>query len=102
MPSSSERKELVEGTENCLFTVAVHHFLKAPLAQTRRTHLAAQVADNQFRRAAIGAQHRCQIFAGLILVHIFDGGNMQAFLVDLSRLAPAAARHWPADVALMR
>ena len=34
-----EREQLIERIENRLFAVAVHHFLKAPLAQARRAHL---------------------------------------------------------------
>ena len=75
--------------------------MKAPFAQTRRAYLAAQIADNQFRGPAIGAQHGFQIFAGLIAMDVFHRRHMQAFLVDFPRLAPAAARHRPADVALV-
>jgi len=97
-----ERKELFERIEYGFLAVALHHFLKALFAETRRAHLAAQVADDQLRRAAVAAQQRFNVFAGFVCLDVFDRRHMQTFLVNLARLAPAAAGHGTADVALVR
>src|SRR6516165_675072 len=66
-------EELLIGGEDGLLTVAVHHLLKAPLAEPGRSHLAAQIADDQLRRAAVGAKDRFDVLAGLIAGNVFDG-----------------------------
>ena len=95
-------EELFEGFEYGLLAVACHHFLEAPFAQARGADLAAQIADDQLRRATVTAEHGFDVLAGLIGVDVFDRRHVQAFLINFTRLTPAASRHRPADVALVR
>ena len=88
-----QRKQLLEGFEYCLLAVALHHFLKASFAQARRADLAAQIADDELRRAAVAAEQCFDVFAGFVSLHVLDRRYMQPFLVNFARLTPATTRH---------
>ena len=94
--------EQLGGFENDILAVAFHQFANAPLAQPRRAHLAAQVAEHQRRGAAVGRDHGVDLFDRLEARHEFDRRQMQAFLIDFPGGAAAAAGDGAADVALVR
>src|SRR4029079_11536683 len=73
-----------------------------PLSQSVGAKLAADVAEHQFRRAAVGADDALDVADGLALAVVAHRGQMQALVESLARLPGTASRHRPADVTLMR
>ena len=94
--------EQLGGFEHGVLAVALHQLGNAPLAQARGADLAAQVADDQRRGAAIGRDHGFDFFDRLEARHEFHRRQMQPFLENLPRVAGAAAGHGAADIALVR
>ena len=74
----------------------------ALFAETTGADLAADVAEHQFRRAAVGGDDVLDLDAALAAAVIAHGGKVQAFVEGLARLARAGAGHRAADVALVR
>ena len=76
--------------------------MKPPLAEPAGAELAADVADHQFRRAAVGGDDAVEIGIVLEIALIAHRRQVQSFVENLARLARAASRHRAADVALVR
>ena len=74
----------------------------ALLAEPARADLAADVAEHELRRAAVGGDDLLDLDAALAAAVIAHGGKMQAFVEGLARLARARAGHGAADIALVR
>ena len=72
------------------------------LAEPVGAELAADVAEHQFRRAAVGGDDALDVGVALIAALIAHRRQMQALVEGLARLARAASRHRAADVALVR
>src|SRR5262249_55448510 len=58
--------------------------------------------EHEFRRAAVGADEPLDVGVGPVGALVAHGGQVQALVENLARLARAASRHRPADVALVR
>ena len=76
-------------------------FAQALLAQTAGAELPANVSQHQLRRAAVGADDALDLRVALEGALIAHGGQMQALVEGLFRLARAGAGHRPANVALV-
>ena len=74
----------------------------ALLAEAAGADLTADVAEHELGRAAVGGDDLLDLDAALAAAVIAHGGQMQAFVEGLARLARARAGHRPADVALVR
>ena len=73
-----------------------------PLAEPVGAELAADVAEHQFGRAAVGADDALDVADRLAVAVVAHRRQMQALVESLARLPGAASRHRPADVALVR
>ena len=76
--------------------------LQPPLAEAVGAELAADVAEHQLGRAAVGADDALDVVARLMAALVAHRRQVQALVEHLARLARAASRHRPADVALVR
>src|SRR5262249_12153188 len=74
----------------------------ALLAQTARAYLAADIAQDQFRRAAVGGDDALDLEISLSAAVIAHGRHVEAFVESLLGLGRARAGHRSADIALMR
>ena len=95
-------EEAIEAREDVLLAEFGDEFAQPFLAQPVGAQLSADVAEHEFRRAAVGADEPLDVAVGPVGALVAHGGQVQAFVENLSRLARAASRHWPADVALVR
>src|SRR5262249_61734979 len=77
-------------------------FAKPFLAQPVAPELSTDVADHEFRPAAVGGDEPLDVTVSPVGALVAHGGQMQAFVENLARLARAASRHRPADVAFVR
>ncbi|HXF76537.1 MAG TPA: hydantoinase B/oxoprolinase family protein, partial [Methylomirabilota bacterium] len=71
------RGKRVGGLDDRILAVAVHQFDEPALAQTGRPHLAAQIADHDRRRAAVGGDQRFDLFHRLEARHEFHRRQME-------------------------
>src|ERR1700738_1205678 len=71
-------------------------------AQSVGAELAADIAEHQLGRAAVGGDQPLEIGVRATPAVVAHGGKMQALVEDLPRLSGAASGHRTADVALMR
>ena len=76
--------------------------LQPPLAEPVGAELAADVAEHELGRAAVGADDALDVVARLVAALVAHRRQMQALVEHLARLAGAASRHRAADVALVR
>ena len=76
--------------------------VEPPLAQPVGAELAADVAEHQFGRAAVGGDDALDVGVRRVAALVAHRRQMQALVEDLARLAGAASRHRAADVALVR
>src|SRR5262249_61387823 len=97
-----QREQRLVRIEHGVAAVALHQFLKAPLAQAVGARLAAQIADHELRRAAGGAEELFDVAARFAAPDVVDRGVIQDLLKELARLAPPATPHLPAAGAPVR
>src|SRR5204862_334318 len=71
-------------------------------AEPACAQLAANVAKHQFRGAAVGGDDPLDLDIALAAAEITHGGQMQAFVEGLFRLAGTRTRHRTTDIAFMR
>ncbi len=92
---------VVAGADLCR-AVLRHQRDQSLFAEPIGTELAADVAEHQFRRAAVGGDDALQIGVWNVSALVAHRRNLQAFVENLARLAGTASRHGTANVALMR
>src|SRR5262249_56114261 len=95
-------EEAIKACEDVPLAEFAGEFAEPLLAQPVGAELAADVAEHEFRRAAVGADEPLDVGVGPVGALVAHGGPVHALLQNLPRLAPAASRHRPADVALVR
>ena len=92
----------VEAGEDLRLAVFRRQLVEPPLAQPVGAELAADVAEHQLGRAAVGADDALDVAERLEAALVAHRRQVQALVEHLARLAGAASRHRPADVALVR
>ena len=95
-------EQAVEAGEDFLLAVFGGQLVEPPLAEPVGAELAADVAEHQLGRAAVGADDALDVAERLAAALVAHRRQVQALVEDLARLAGAASRHRAADVALVR
>ena len=100
-PRFRQLEQAVPAGQDLVAAVFADELAEPLLAQPIGAELAANVAQHQLGRAAVGRDDALDVGARLERALIAHGRKVQAFVEGLPRLARAAARHRPADVALV-
>src|SRR6266540_4739293 len=95
-------EQAIEAGEEPPLAALADQLLEPLLAQPVGPELAADVAEHEFRGAAVGADEALDVAVGSIAALVTHGGQVQPLVENLPRLAGAASRHRAADVALVR
>src|SRR5499427_4956249 len=88
-------KEAIEAREDVPLAEFGDEFAQPFLAQPVGAELSTDVAEHEFRRAAVGADEPLDVAVGPIGPLVAHGGQVQPFVENLARLARAASRDWP-------
>src|SRR5262249_56742595 len=92
----------VEAGEDCRLAGVGGELVQPPSAEPIGAQLAANVAEHQDRRTAVGGDDALEIAVGNMARLVAHRGKLQALVEDFARLARATARNRSADVALVR
>src|SRR5262245_16170499 len=95
-------QQAIKAGKDLAFAELVDQLLEPLLAQPVGPELTTDVAEHEFRSAAVGADEALDVGVGSIAALITHGRQVQAFVENLPGLAGAASRHRAADVALVR
>src|SRR5258708_33773546 len=90
----------MEAGEDFPFAEFADELSEPPLAQPVGAELAADVAQHEFRGAAVGADQPLDVAVAAIGRLVAHGGPVQPLVEDFPRLARAASRPGAADGAL--
>jgi hypothetical protein len=89
------------GRPEALHAVLGEKLAEATFAQPRSAELAADVAQYQLGRAAVGGDDALDVAEGDKVALVTHGRQLKPLVEHLARLTRAAARHRAADVALV-
>src|SRR5262245_12983571 len=101
-PRLGNFEQAIEAGEHFRLAVFCRESVQAPLPEPVGAKLPADVAEHELGRAAVGTDDAIDVSDRLEAALIAHGGEMQAFVEGLARLAGAASRHRAADIALVR
>jgi hypothetical protein len=100
-PRLADREQAAEAFKHFVLAVFGDELLQPPLAEPVGAELAADVAEHQFGRAAVGGDDALDVGQHFEAALIAHRRQVQAFVENLARLARAAAGHGTADVAFV-
>ncbi len=92
----------IEAGEEVLLAKFADELFEPSLAEPVSPELAADIAEHEFRSAAVGTDEPLEVGVGPVGALVAHRRQVQALVENLPRLARAAARHRAADVALVR
>ena len=95
-------EQALEAGEDFLLAEFADELDQPLFAEPVGAELAADVAEHQLGRAAVGGDDALDVAVRLVAALVAHRRQMQAFVENLARLAGAASRHRAADVALVR
>ena len=98
---AGQLEQAVEALQRLVLAELGDEFTQALFAQPARPELAANVAQHEFRRAAVGGDDALDLGVAREGALVAHGRQVQAFVEGLLRLARTGARHRAADVALV-
>src|SRR6185312_7624449 len=91
-------EQAVEAGEDFLLAILGRKLVETALTQPVGAELAADVAEHELGRAAVGADDALDVGDGAASPLIAHRRQVQAFVEHLARLSRATPRHRPADV----